>query len=484
MAQITTQEPSARMMAVLNRSLKDRGIEAKYSETLAPFATSAKSIEMVADGFKEFLAAAQPFLSQGELDLGEIVASASDNMRTAKSSSDVTTLLCNALIEAEGDRGAKMGVASFDARAPGNMTVAEFRRSEVPFGPALVARMTDGFLARVKPDHRPTIGTEFASMSLLDIARYTLQANGMNLYGRSKASIVEMAMHSTSDFPSFLVDSGRRLLVDAYEAADSGIKVASQELQVQDFRAVHNLRLGAAPDLEAVAEHGEVKYGTIEEAKESIKIDTYAKIFAITRQAIVNDDLSAFDRLIPEMGSAAARKEGMIFAALLEENAGDGPTMADGQPLFDASHGNIASSGSAISVATISAARTAMRRQKGLSGEPINVTPAFLIVPPELETEAQRVVAQIQAAQVADANPFTGRLEVVVDPYLSDQAKWYVTARPGRPVGLQHAYLQGEAGPQIFTSEGFDVEGLKVKVRLDFGAGFADHRAWYMNPGV
>jgi len=25
---------------------------------------------------------------------------------------------------------------------------------------------------------------------------------------------------------------------------------------------------------------------------------------------------------------------------------------------------------------------------------------------------------------------------------------------------------------------------MQFKVRLDFGAAFADHRAWYMNPGA
>lgn len=124
-----------------------------------------------------------------------------------------------------------------------------------------------------------------------------------------------------------------------------------------------------------------------------------------------------------------------------------------------------------------------MRRQKGLVGEPINVVPTYILVPPELETVAEQIVASVSSTSVDDVNPFTGKLKVIVDAYLSDSDRWYVVSRPGVPEGLQHAYLDGMAGPQIFTREGFDIDGIEFKVRLDFGAGFVDHRGWFSNPG-
>ncbi len=57
-----------------------------------------------------------------------------------------------------------------------------------------------------------------------------------------------------------------------------------------------------------------------------------------------------------------------------------------------------------------------------------------------------------------------------------------ICASPGAPDGLQHAYLDGVAGPQLFTREGFEIDGVEYKVRMDFGAGFTDHRGWYMSP--
>ena len=49
--------------------------------------------------------------------------------------------------------------------------------------------------------------------------------------------------------------------------------------------------------------------------------------------------------------------------------------------------------------------------------------------------------------------------------------------------GLTYAYLAGSEGPQIETRAGFEVDGVETKVRLDYGAGFEDWRAWYTNGG-
>nr|WP_274382365.1 Mu-like prophage major head subunit gpT family protein [Rhodovulum sulfidophilum] len=158
--------------------------------------------------------------------------------------------------------------------------------------------------------------------------------------------------------------------------------------------------------------------------------------------------------------------------------------MSDGKTLFHADHGNLAETGAALSIGSLSVARTAMRRQKGLAGEAIRVDPALLIVPPELETQAERLVAEISAASADDVNPFQQKLTVLADANLTDPAAWYIAALPGRPDALQHAYLDGASGPQIFTRDGFETDASEFKVRLDFGAGFVDHRAWYKNSGA
>ena len=61
-------------------------------------------------------------------------------------------------------------------------------------------------------------------------------------------------------------------------------------------------------------------------------------------------------------------------------------------------------------------------------------------------------------------------------------------ARHGHVAAAVHrklAEIQNDfPGPQTTTRAGFDVDGVEVKVSLDFGAGFVDWRSWYMSPGA
>ena len=61
---------------------------------------------------------------------------------------------------------------------------------------------------------------------------------------------------------------------------------------------------------------------------------------------------------------------------------------------------------------------------------------------------------------------------------------WYLVADPAQIDGLEFAYLASEPGPQVDTQTGFRVDGVEVKVRLDFGAGFVDWRGWFFNDGA
>jgi len=349
-------------------------------------------------------------------------------------------------------------------------------------GDGLNSKIVDGIYSRVNRTHQPTVGREFSGASLSEIADICLQQNGKSTTMSSVASRVEMALHGTSDFPNILRDVGNMSLSHAYEAAQSAIKLTSREIAASNFRALHSVKVSAGPDLEEVGEQGEFKSGTIEEGAETFAVKTYGKIFGITRQAIVNDDLDVFSNMFPLLGQGAANTEAKLFAGLLEENAGLGPKLSDGKTLFHADHGNVAQSASFLSITSLSAARISMRRQTGLVGEAINVAPTFLVVPPELETLAQQVLTEVAASEVANANPFAGKLKLLVEPRFSSASAWYLCAAPGAPDGLQHAYLDGVSGPQLFTREGFEIDGIEYKVRMDFGAGFADHRGWYMNP--
>ncbi|MCA0319825.1 MAG: Mu-like prophage major head subunit gpT family protein [Proteobacteria bacterium] len=340
----------------------------------------------------------------------------------------------------------------------------------------------EALYTRVNPGHQPSEQARaYIGLTIPEIARDILRTRSISTTGLSPAAVIERALHSTSDFPIILGDAVGRTLREAYGAAPSGVRQLGRQTTARDFRAKHRIQLSAAPTLEKVNEAGEFKSGSMGESKESYKIDTFGRIIGITRQALVNDDLGAFTDLSRRMGQAAAAFEADFLVNLVREGAGAGPVMSDGKRLFHADHGNLAGAGAAISETTLSAARLALRRQTGLKGELISVTPRYLVVSPENETIAEKTVSAIQATKVDDANVFT-KLVVVVEPRFTGNA-WYLTADPGEIDGLEYAYLEGEPGPQITTQAGFTVDGVQIRIRLDFGAGFVDHRGWFRNPG-
>lgn len=381
--------------------------------------------------------------------------------------------------------------AAFEALAKRSAPAIRTEQVRVEMGesqdePALRARqMGEALYARINPRHELSEpARRYAYATPVDMAKELLTLRGESTMGLSPASIVTRALHTTSDFPIILGDTVGRVLRDAYQAAPAGVRRLGRQTTARDFRAVNKIMLGEAPLLEKLNEHGEIKAGTMAEAREAYKVETWARKIGITRQVLVNDDLGAFSDLARRMGQGAAETEARILVELLEANTGNGPKLSDNKTLFHADHGNKAGSGAAISDTTLSAARLALRTQKGVEDRTIRVTPKNLLVPPALETDAEKWLATVAPAKAADVNPFSGSLSLVVEPRLTSATRWYVTADPGEIDGLEYAYLSGNEGPQVESRSGWDVDGVEIRVILDFGAGFVDHRGWFMNPGA
>lgn len=339
--------------------------------------------------------------------------------------------------------------------------------------------ITSALIARAIPGSPLAPGAErFSGATIADVARHLLGARG-NTFGMSPADAIGRAFHSTSDFPIILGNIANAVMRAGYDAAPAAIKAIARQSTAASFKAKTSFQLSAGPTLEKVNEHGEFKRGSLSESKESYRVETFGKIFAITRQSLVNDDVGAFDSIGSILGASAAEFEASFLVKLLEAN----PTMSDSTAVFHASHTNLLTA-AALSVDALGAARLALRTQKGLAGEPIAVAPKFLVVPAALETKAEQVLATIAAATPSDVNPFSGRLTLVVEPRLVDPKAWYLSADPASAPSIEYSYLAGSIGPQLDTRVGFDVDGVETKVRLDLGAGFLDHRGIVKNPGV
>ncbi|MCE6949759.1 HK97 family phage prohead protease [Cereibacter sphaeroides] len=326
---------------------------------------------------------------------------------------------------------------------------------------------------------------QYRGMTLLELARESLGNAGVNTRGLSRDEVATRALHSTSDFPEILSAVTNKTLRQAYDAYPRTFALFCRQVLATDFKSMHRVQLGEAPQLLEVGESGEFKRGTLGESKESYRVKTYGRVVAITRQVLINDDLDAFTRIPAMYGNSIAQLESDVVWGIIISN----PAMADGNALFHTTHKNLAGTGAALDVASVGAARAAMALQTGLDKKTVlNIRPAFLIVPAALELKAEQLVAQnLVPADSAKVVPQSIRtLSPISEPRLdaASATAWYLAASPNQIDTIEYAYLEGQQGAYIETRNGFDVDGVEIKCRLDFGAKAIDWRGLYKNPGA
>lgn len=421
--------------------------------------------------------------------VAETRAAVNGEIRALATTFDLGSDWANGLI----DRGASEGearAAALDAlrtKSPRLQTITASVGTVGLYDDPMQFRSLAGeavYATRANPRHQLSEPARlFVSMTTLDLARECCRRSGISTVGMVPAETITRAL-TTSDFPAIFADTANRTLRAAYTAAPATLNRLARQATAKDFRAKTKIQAADLAKLEKVSESGEYKYSAFVEGTESYKIGTYGTIIGLSRQMLVNDDIGAFTDLSGKLGLASAEFEAQFLVDLLVANAGAGPVMDDGKAVFHTAHANLATTGAALSTASLSAARLAMRRQTGLNGRPIAVTPKYLLVPPELETTAELVLASVQATKTEDVNPFGGKLDLLVEARLADTGRWYVVADPTTAEGLEYSYLQGQEGPQTESRAGFEVDGVEVKVRLDYGAAFLDWRSWYMNEGT
>ena len=348
---------------------------------------------------------------------------------------------------------------------------------------AIKASMTNAILNRAAPSKNKLDegGADLRGASLLDMAKAMIECGGGSIRGMSPNEVAAKAMHSTSDFPAILADVANKSLSQGYEAAPKTFMPFCRQTSASDFKAVNRAKLGEAPELEKVNEKGEFKYGTMGEANEAYQLETFGKIMSLTRQTLINDDLDAFTRIPQAFGASAAELENTTVWGLITGTK----VMSDAKVLFHTGHKNLGTAG-ALSETTLSEARKKLRRQTGInSTRPLNLMAEFLIVPASLETVAQKLLTAIVANASNDVNPFANTFTIIVEPRLDDDSEtsWYLASSPNRIDTIEYAYLTGEEGVYIETEQGFDVDGIKIKARLDFGAGVIDWRGLFKNAG-
>ena len=406
-----------------------------------------------------------------------------------KRTSEITALFRDFDVEGA-DEAIVMGVSVDEARA---MVMDQLRARNKGVSVTMGEAESDKFRAAAQdavlmaagiPVAEPAAGAqELRGHSMVELAREALQREGLKSNFGDNMELARQAINSTSTFPAIMSNLANKSVMVGFNEAETTYQIWAGKGSNRDFKEAARVALSEAGNLELVPEGGQFQQDFLGEAYARTKVATYGKLFSLTRQAIINDDLGLFSKIATKYGSAAKRLVNKMVYAQLTGNV----KMQDNVALFDSKHGNVAGTGEALSVKAIAKAITAMRRQKGITGEAtLNITPKYLVVPPELEMVAYQIVnstAAVDGVNSGVVNPYKGRFVVVADAELTDPDAWYLVADATQHDTIEVTYLNGVETPRLETRQGFEVDGIEYKVAFDCGVSALDFRGLYKNAG-
>ena len=309
-----------------------------------------------------------------------------------------------------------------------------------------------------------------------------------------------MAAAGSSDFPAILADVGNKQLLKAYTEAPVTFPAWCAEGEVPDFKSINLVKMSNFSDIDDIPEGFGFKEGKFSDNKETASVDTKGKKFSLTRKAIINDDLSAFARVLAAMMGAVRRRQNKDVYDKLCYNSLVGPAMADTRALFSETyHHNLKTSSGAISVANIAVVERKLLEMP-LPAPENNSATQYANIPARylLTGTANRLTAMQVLGSAFDLsfstiylgaqamNPYNGgAITPIFDAYLqalltagSAANSWYLIADQNIMETFVMYYLAGNRVPTLRNEPSGVGEALGIAWDIfhDWGVGIPDHR--------
>lgn len=345
---------------------------------------------------------------------------------------------------------------------------------------ALQARLG---VKNVKVDGTPA--RSFMQMRLSDMAAASLGQRRAPNDAEGRLKVFMAASLSTSDFSAVFENALNKRLQQDYTLAQPTYREIAQRMDFTDYRPHPVAGVGELGQLTEIKEGAEIKAGKFNDKRESLTLKAFGMTAEITEQMIVNDDLGAIATVLARSGMVvAANEDAQFYEMALGGAGGDGPTLGETtRQMFNATDVTKAGTAAAITIASLTTARTALMTKKSLGGLDLGLIPSILLVGPNKLTEAQQIVAPLQADQAGNVNPFAGTLRIVVTPKITGNA-WYLFADPAMAANFAYGFLQGSEGPQVRNETPIGRLGMIYQITHRFGAGGIDFRAGFKNAGA
>lgn len=216
---------------------------------------------------------------------------------------------------------------------------------------------------------------------------------------------------------------------------------------------------------------------------------SYEATVAVKRDDIEDDQLGIYSTQAQSAGFSAKKwPDSLVFNAV---NNGFKSKCYDGKPFFHAGHivgkNTVSNLGTkklsieslAAAMASYGVARTSMMSIKDEEGNPLNVNPDVLLVPPA-QADIASALMTTERLKDGEVNIYKGTAKVVVAAWLTDPDAWFLldTSKPLKPF-----IYQPRKKPVFVSQTKMDSESVFMEGELRFGAearGNAGYGHWQL----
>ena len=207
----------------------------------------------------------------------------------------------------------------------------------------------------------------------------------------------------------------------------------------------------------------------------TIKNESWEATVEVNREDIEDDAYGVYTPMIKELGRSAATHPDEIVFGLLAK--GFTETCYDGQYFFDTDHkdedGPVQSNKGTkvLSAASYSAARAQMMSLLDAKGTPLGIMPNLLVVPPQLEEAARKI---LYAEQIdGTTNTLKNTAELLAAPWLAaNPTAWFLfdTSRAIKPL-----IFQQRKKPEFVSMDATNDQNVFMKKQYIYGVDCRDN---------
>lgn len=304
---------------------------------------------------------------------------------------------------------------------------------------------------------------------------------------------------SADDFPYVLGNYQHKMLVSAFKGVNTTWPLWCWRTTVEDFKANYRNIVGELQDLvQKPYPGGHSEDSKQREDKWTVAVVEWGKDYSIGREVIINDDLNAFGDIPTKLGRAAARTIANHMAVtILEAN----PNAYDAVTLFHAtSHAGIANTVAtaltldATGLGVLETGFNAIMKATDEEANKLGIVPKYLLVPIDLQHIATGFYQNdtVGTGTGQTTNRMKGKLQPLVEPFLSSATQWYIVCDPADIPCLEVAFLNGKDVPDLMVKKpeysnlaggddpfGYEFGDMNYRARYDFGAAVGYYQGMY-----